>query len=1256
METEQELQSLEKSSPSDPQKSALDSAPPVSLSRIYGIIDSREKVILGISMAFAFISGCVTPGFILLMGETINSFGPEASNDEIMDDVERLTIITTILAVVSFISCFIFVTGFSMIAESMAAKLRKMFFSAVLHQEVSWFDANASTEFASRIAKASSAIQNGLGGKTGRILFYLGQFIAGTIIAYTKGARLAAVVTATIPFVLWAGFLFGKSLELMITGTYQAYLKSGGVAEETLNTVKTVASLNSQERQIDEFCSHLVGARDTGIVMARKMGVGMGFMTASFYAAYGVVFIYGGYLIDEEEEDVVQGEKYQPGHITIILFALMIGMIGLAQTPPLFASIMEAKVGAASIFAVVDSQPKVDKHTYKYGPGNPKIASLEGRFEFKNIDFAYPTRQQVPIFKNLSLTIEPHKTTAIVGETGSGKSTIIQLIQKFYTPDKGTVTVDGIPLEDVAPQALREKIGLVSQEPVLFATSIEENLRLSKRDASWEEIRAACKQAQALDFVESLPDKFKSYVGQGGSQLSGGQKQRIAIARALLKQPTILLLDEATSALDNVSEKEVQKAIDNLSKYITQIVIAHRLSTIRNADTIIVIKENRVWEQGTHSELVAHKGVYANLAAYQLVDDDTSSDNQSSSDSEEINEDIEDKEVSIMIDRRDERAPSRKTTDRNIVGNEKDKKDEGFFWRVWVMNKPEQWALYLGLFVAMVNGAVYPYSGTVVGLALDKLLARQSGDDLDLTFEISSLFGLAVVSFVSNILQYYFFGIAGENLTFRIRRSLMRALLKMPIFFFDREENKSGALVTMLETHAASVKNASGSMLGTATQSASAGILAIIIAIAFSWKLGLILSLTAPLYIMGFAAETLFFQGESDEQLQGGYQESGSIVSEAVSNVRTVVAFGCQQFLEKMYSQQLEEPLKAGKKKSKVQGLGFGYSQFSPNFFNGIYMLIGTAMITADMITFKEMIVVVFTISFGAYGSGQGLAFIPDAKAAAASCREVFRITDRKSEVDPFEKGGNTIPQDQLKGQVQFSHVTFKYEGRELNVLHHLDLTIPSGQSVALVGPSGSGKSTVIQLLLRFYLPHHGKVTIDGHDISSLNTKYLRTIVGLVSQEPVLFDTSIEENIRFGKPDATKEEIVEAARAANALEFIEKDSTEGFSRRVGVGGKMLSGGQKQRVAIARVFIRKPTIMLLDEATSALDNESERKVQAALDNVSHNRTTIVIAHRISTIANCDKICVMNHGKVAEEGKHDELLSKDGIYSKLVQALK
>jgi len=405
-------------------------------------------------------------------------------------------------------------------------------------------------------------------------------------------------------------------------------------------------------------------------------------------------------------------------------------------------------------------------------------------------------------------------------------------------------------------------------------------------------------------------------------------------------------------------------------------------------------------------------------------------------------------------------------------------------------------------------------------------------------------------------------------------------------------------------------------------------------------------------------------KGQHDEE----NRTAGSIIGEVVGSIRTVASFNAESHFVERYAKGVEAIRVADNKQAPVACVLIGTGQSSlilvmgAIFWYGFY-LIDEGYVTADnegcSKDFSDLLVKVmlptFSMMFFMLTMGQNASQATDAVAALEASIQLFDRIDRKSSRDPFSEEGE-MP-SRLTGAIEARDVVFAYPTRpDFNICRGYNLVITPGQACALVGPSGSGKSTIVALLQRFYDPQEGSVLIDGVDIRTLNLAWLRAQIGMVGQEPVLFEGTVAENIARGKEGATQEDVVEAAKSANAHDFITTALGNGYDTQVGLRGGKLSGGQKQRVAIARALVRKPAVMLLDEATSALDAESEKIVQAALDDLmaKQKRTTIMIAHRLSTIRNADVIACVNKGVVVERGTHDELLGKGGLYAELVQA--
>ncbi|XP_062869573.1 bile salt export pump isoform X2 [Trichomycterus rosablanca] len=1154
--------------------------------------------------------------------------------------------------------------------------IRRLYFSKVMRMEIGWFDCNSVGEINTRMSDDINKINDAMSDQVGIFIQRFTTFVCGFLMGFVKGWKLTLVIISVSPLIGLGAALMALFVAKLTGRELQAYAKAGAVADEVLSSIRTVAAFGGEKKEVERYDHNLISAQRWGTRKGLIMGFFTGYLWFIIFLCYALAFWYGSSL-------VIDTLEYSPGTLLQVFFGVLVAALNLGQASPCLEAFAAGRGAATIIFETIDREPKIDC----LSEAGYKLDKVKGDLEFHNVIFHYPSRPEVKILDQLNLQVKSGETTAFVGPSGAGKSTAIQLIQRFYDPKEGMVTLDGHDIRGLNIQWLRSLIGIVEQEPVLFATTIAENIRYGRPGVSNEDIIKAAKEANAYNFIMDLPQQFDTLVGEGGGQMSGGQKQRIAIARALVRNPRILLLDMATSALDNESEAIVQEALDKVRMGRTTISIAHRLSTIKNADVIVGFEHGRAVERGKHDELLDRKGVYFTLVTLQSQGDKAlnqktqkMAENVENSDEEMMNlsrtgsyraslrASIRQRtksglsnvipESSVPITGElgpqsySESYISQEDSRKAALPEDEEEVEPAPVARILKYNAPEWPYMVIGSIGAAVNGGVNPvysllFSQILATFSMSDLVAqRKEIDGICLFFVL-----IGVISFFTQVLQGYSFSKSGEFLTRRLRRLGFHAMLGQEICWFDDRRNSPGALTTRLATDASQVQGATGSQIGMIVNSLTNIGVAIIISFYFNWKLSLVIICFLPFLALsgGFQAKMLTGFAKQDKQAM---EAAGQISGEALNNIRTIAGLGKERTFVELYEAQLEAPYQAALKKAGVYGACYGFSQCVVFMANSASYRFGGYLVRHEGLHFSLVFRVISAIVTSGTALGRASSYTPDYAKAKISAARFFQLLDRVPKISVYSDKGDKWTD--FKGDIEFIDCKFTYPSRpDIQVLNGLTISVKPGQTLAFVGSSGCGKSTSIQLLERFYDPDIGRVLIDGRDSTFINVPYLRSKIGIVSQEPVLFDCSIAENIRYGdnQRELSMNDVISAAKKAQLHDFV-MSLPEKYDTNVGSQGSQLSRGQKQRIAIARAIIRDPKILLLDEATSALDTESEKTVQEALDKAREGRTCIVIAHRLSTIQNSDIIAVMSRGIVIEKGSHDQLMALKGAYYKLV----
>uniref|UniRef100_A0A0N5AM76 Multidrug resistance protein 1 n=1 Tax=Syphacia muris TaxID=451379 RepID=A0A0N5AM76_9BILA len=1148
------------------------------------------------------------------------------SEDDFKSEVKKFCLYYLIIGVAMFVTSYVQIWCFESFAERTTHKLRRNYLKAILRQEIAWFDKEQTGSLTSRLTDDLERVREGIGDKLSILIQLLATFVAGFIVAFTYNWRMTLVMMAFTPLLAGLGGFLGRVVATRTQVEQEKYAFAGAIAEETFSSIRTVLSLNGYCFKRFRYEKALEESKRTGRLKYLYMGLGVSLMYLTTYASYAVAFWYGSKLI-------VDNADMDRGTVFTVFFSVMSGSTALGAALPNVATFGMAKGAARKVLSVINCIPAIDP----YSPEGEFPAQVKGAISFKNVEFSYPIRKNIKILDKISFNIEAGKKVALVGTSGCGKSTSVNLLLRFYDPDNGQVTLDGYDLKSLNVRQLRDSIGIVSQEPILFDGTIASNIRLGKDDATRDEIINACKLANAWHFIDLLPNGLDTHVGERGVQLSGGQKQRIAIARALIKNPSILLLDEATSALDTESESVVQRALEQAQKGRTTISVAHRLSTVKDCDEILVFQKGRIIERGTHEELIQLKGVFYKMVLAQSIHQNQNENEVPSTEGHWS------RKTSILSSYR-----SRRSTRASTLCSEEQSLAPTSMAKIFKVNKDCWFYWMVGFAGSFLTGIVPPFFSLVYSQIFDvySLPANEIGPKAlfwSMMFLVCGVVSAAGFFIASNML-----GLCGETLTKKLRLMAFINLMRQDIAFYDDPKHATGKLCTRFATDAPNVRYVF-TRLPAVISSIVTLFGAIIIGFVYGWQLALVLLVIIPL-ILGsgyFQMKMQFGKKLRDTKL---LEEAGKTATEAVEHIRTVQALNKQKLFIHDYRNSLEVPFRFNLRQVHVYSGVFAFSQSLVFFMYALSFYLGSVFVLHDIMSPLNVYRVFFAIAFCGQTVGQISAFIPDVVKARLAASLVFYLAEHPTEIDSLSTDGK----ESIKGNIQLKNVHFRYPTRKnIRILRGLNLSVKAGDTVALVGHSGCGKSTVMGLLERFYNPNRGSIFIDDEDITNINIKSLRGQMAIVSQEPTLFDSTIEENICYGLDEpASHDEVVKVAKLANIHDFI-MGLPMGYETNVGEKGTQLSGGQKQRIAIARALIRNPSILLLDEATSALDTESEKVVQEALEAAQKGRTSLVIAHRLSTIQNADVIIVVNEGRVVEKGTHYQLMKEEGIYKKLCE---
>lgn len=1216
--------------------------------RAFTYADRKSWMLNIVAILAAIAAGTLLPLMDLVFGKFVTTFTSYATGSitpaQYRSEINKFTLWFVYLFVAKFGLVYIHSFCISVSAIRTTKALRIHFLESTLRQNIAFFDSSESGSITAQATTNANNVNNGISEKFTITIQALSQFVTAFIIAFAVQWKLTLITICIVPAII---IVVGICVAMDTKNEGQIlpiYATAGSLAEEVFSTMRTVHSFWLHPLLSRKYDNHLANAMEIG--MKKSPIYAVLFSTEFFcvYSGYGLAFWRGIRMY-------VSGEIRESGDVFTVILAVIVAATAMTQIAPQSIVLTKAASAAAEMFKVIDRQSEIDA----LSPDGKVPVECIGHIEIEDVHFSYPARPDTKVLNGLTLTAPANKTTALVGASGSGKSTIVGLLERWYNQSSGNLRLDGLDIKELNLNYLRTNMRLVGQEPQLFSGTVFDNVVFGlygteKGKLSTEEQRTlvenACKAAYADEFIERLPKGYDTQVGERASMLSGGQKQRLAIARSIVCDPKILLLDEATSALDPKAEKIVQQALDNVSANRTTIVIAHKLSTIRNADNIAVMANGCVIEQGTHNELSDANGAYARLVRAQDL---------GKADSQETLDAGNQDEKKVFLTRTQTQATS--------IHGEAEKKQgarDGINYSLlkclWIVlgEQGHLWRWFLVLAVAaFAGGLTFPAQAIIMGrifqaFQLSASEAVSQGDFYSLMFFVVAIANLIIygsIGWASNIVA--------QNVSRKYRREIFDLILKQDMDFFDKEQNASGALASNLSIYPNNLLELLGFNIMLILVNIVNVVGSSILALVVGWKLGLVVVFGAlpPLIFSGYVRIRLEFKLE--EETGKRFANSAALAAEAVSAIRTVSSLALEKHVVSMYKERLQGVAQRSIKSLIWTMFWYSLSQSVSFLAMALGFWYGGRLISYGEYSNLQFFTVFIAVIFSGEAAAGFFSYTSSITKASTAANYVFWLRRLNPAVQddpslpPHDDDNNNGP-----SHIECQDLSFAYSSRpKANVLSDINVDVLPGQHIAFVGASGCGKSTMIALLERFYDPTTGQITCDDQPLPNLCPRKYRSSVALVQQEPVLYQGTIHDNIAMGletSPESiTSAEIESAARQSNIHTFI-TSLPDGYNTLCGSRGTQLSGGQRQRIAIARALIRSPRLLLLDEATSALDTESEKVVQEALEKAKSGRTTIAVAHRLSTIKDADCIVVFAKGKVVEMGTHQQLLGRRGVY--------
>eukprot|EP01135_Chromosphaera_perkinsii_P002628 Nk52_evm24s225 gene=Nk52_evmTU24s225 len=1182
--------------------------------------------------------------FAILFGKLIDNFNlwqdGSYSDAKFEEEMDLTCILLVVVGIALFIGDSLAKAGFKVSAARQACKFRFNFLAAIMMQDIETVTSREMAEASNILNGNADKLQAAVNDNFSSFLTSAFNTVFVLIYSFVIDWTMPLVMMAMTP-ILMAVLSVTSNLYAKVAVREQELLGlAGKMSENSLLSIMTIISQNGQYEAIARYRDVTDQILTNGKKKALVQGLMMGSVFASIFITWAIGFMFGAYRVSEG--------YMTAGDVVAVFFALVMSLTGIGNKISFFlAKIASAKAAVSDNFALIDQMwTEIEEEG-----ATVLLPSARKNVVFHNVHFSYPQRPQKTVLNGISFDIPQYSYTAFVGESGSGKSTILSLLERLYEVKRGHISIGEADIQSLDIKSLRSQIGYVAQEPVLFNMSIRENILLGDPSKNLHDVEEAAKAAGAYDFINALPERFETNVGSFGGKLSGGQKQRIAIARELIKKPSILVLDEATSALDNYSESLIVSTIESLRQHCTVIAVAHRLSTIQRANRIYVLADGKIVESGNHESLLKGESTYAKLWNMQTKKQEREVaacpfNDKSYEGKTKMSISKEDNIVAIPDLRS---AGSSGDFEQNDNENAKSlpccsaKKEDGSGLSYILRMAMKEWGYYLcGSFGSIILGVIGPLFAIAFAHMID-VLTKPRDDVLENAYPWSLAFlGCAIIAFVFCLAKDYALVLASEILVARIRESLHRSIMMQDGGWFEKEGNAPGALSTRLNMDPLAVQNILGGTLSLILTSLAAVVVGLVVAFLNGWELTLIVAVAIPLIIAVLQLST-FVSSKIDQKLRDILAAHGAFITEIMENIAVITTLHCHQHFTKAYSKKLKDWYIVERKKAIVTSILSASNNLIVLSMFSISFYFGSQLVLKNEMNFLNMMTVFSSVLFSAQMAASIASYVPDLSKAKVAANEIVKILQSKPVIH-----GSIPDEDMCKNNVmctdqydclaiEFKDVSFKYDNREDSIptLDAINFKAKQGEVIAFVGESGSGKSTIIKLIERFYDFDKGECLIGGKSYTALDVFKLRNSIGYVGQQPDLVGDTFKDCLLFGNSQQPSERQIANVVNACCLKDLFDSLPEGLDTKVESSQGNVSGGQKQKIAIARALLRSPSILLLDEATSALDNITEQEIIEAVRHFQTSMITLLVTHRVSLLQLATQTISLKNGKVQSD---------------------